>query len=246
MEGYRLIPEKYRFLSNSGLKTIAVAAMLLDHIASTLLYDDMTVLFCFFGRMIGYYEIFRLIGRVAFPIYAFLLVEGFEHTGSRKRYALRLMLFALISEIPWNLEHTGSVFYAGQNVFFTLLLGYFGLCVTEKLNQDKGSMNKTPWLAQLFFLLFLSVILRADFGASGFGFILLLYILRKHPVFRAVTGTCFLPSQWRSGMAFIPIAFYNGRRGFIKSRSLQWLFYAVYPLHLLILYFICAAMGGYA
>lgn len=242
MEGYRLIPEKYRVLSNSGLKVIAVIAMLLDHTASALLWDDPTILFTLHGTVIGYYEIFRTIGRISFPIYAFLLVEGFHHTGNRKSYGLRLLLFALISEVPWNLMHAGSVLYAGQNVFFTLFLGYLGLCVMENLKTDE---DKIAGAAQLIVLLALSILGHADYGCNGFGFILFLDLARRFPVYRAVVGTCFLTDRWRAGMAFIPVACYNGRRGFINTRPLQLLFYAIYPLHLLILFFIKTAYGRY-
>ena len=126
MESYRLIPEKYRFLSNSVLKCIALFTMLVDHVASVLLKSNSTVLLRLFGRNITLYQSMRMVGRLAFPIYAFLLVEGFYHTQDKKKYGLRLLIFALISEIPWNLEHSGSLFYTKQNVFFTLFLGLGG------------------------------------------------------------------------------------------------------------------------
>ena len=242
MEEYRLIPVKYRFLSNSGLKTIAVIAMLLDHVASVLLMDDLTILFTIRGIAIGYYEIFRTIGRISFPIYAFLLVEGFHHTSNRRKYGIRLLAFALVSEIPWSLEHTGSFFFSGQNVFFTLFLGYLGLCVIENL---KNSGNKITGIVQLMGLLALSVVGHFDYGCNGFGFILFLYLFRIFPVYRAVIGSCFLSSQWRAGLAFLPIACYNGQRGFIRGRMMQMLFYCIYPIHLLILFFVKNALGGY-
>ena len=242
MEKDRLVPERYRFLSNSALKLIALICMLLDHTAGALLYDDVGVLFTVFGKMIGWYEIFRTLGRLAFPIYGFLLVEGFHHTRDRKRYGIRLLLFALISEIPWNLEHTGTLCYSNQNVFFTLLLGYLGLCAAERLKADG---DRRPWGALLLCLLALSFVLHADYGGYGFGFILLMDLLRDRSVLRAVAGACSLPGQWRSGLAFVPIAFYNGRRGFIRGTVLQLLFYGAYPAHLLLLFFIKRSMGGY-
>ena len=242
MENYRLIPEKYRFLSSSGLKVIAVITMLIDHVASVLLRDTPIVLLQIAGKELTLYVLMRTIGRIAFPIFAFLLAEGFHYTSDRKKYGIRLLVFALISEIPWNLEHTGKLFYSSQNVFFTLLLGFLGLCVIEEL---KTSPKKTKGIAWLLALLAISIVLRADYGCSGFGFILLMGLLRNYPVFRAVTGSCFLSSRWKAGLAFIPIAFYNGKRGFIKGPVLKILFYVVYPLHMLILYLIKKNMGGY-
>ena len=242
MESFRLVPEKYRLLSNSGLKCIALVTMLIDHVASVFLHDDPLLLFQLFGKDITLYAIMRLIGRLAFPIYAFLLVEGFHYTQDKKKYGLRLLIFALISEIPWNLEHSGAFFYSSQNVFFTLFLGLAGLYVIEELKKGE---NKVRNIILLFVLLLVSIFLRADYGCSGFGFILLLGLLRPYPIYRAVIGACFLGGRWMAGLAFIPIAFYNGKRGFIQGRFLKLLFYAVYPLHMLILFFLKRAMGGF-
>ncbi len=242
MESYRIIPEKYRFLSNSVLKCIALISMLIDHVASVLLRGDQTVLIALFGKQLTLYALMRFIGRIAFPIYAFLIVEGFVHTRNRKAYGIRLLVFALISEIPWDLEHTGSFFSWTQNVFFTLFLGYLGLCLIEKLKNGENRLKNTFLLIGL---LVISILSRADYGCTGFGFILMLSLLRDYPIPRAIAGSCFLSSKWQAGLAFIPIAFYNGKRGFIKNRFLKMLFYVLYPLHMLILFFIKKSLGGY-
>ena len=242
MESYRIIPEKYRFLSNSVLKCIALISMLIDHVASVLLRGDQTVLIALFGKQLTLYALMRFIGRIAFPIYAFLIVEGFVHTRNRKSYGIRLLVFALISEIPWDLEHTGSFFSWTQNVFFTLFLGYLGLCLIEKLKNGENRLKNTFLLIGL---LVISILSRADYGCTGFGFILMLGLLRDYPIPRAIAGSCFLSSKWQAGLAFIPIAFYNGKRGFIKNRFLKILFYVLYPLHMLILFFIKKSLGGY-
>ena len=221
MESYRIIPEKYRFLSNSVLKCIALISMLIDHVASVLLRGDQTVLIALFGKQLTLYALMRFIGRIAFPIYAFLIVEGFVHTRNRKAYGIRLLVFALISEIPWDLEHTGSFFSWTQNVFFTLFLGYLGLCLIEKLKDGENRLKNTFLLIGL---LVISILSRADYGCTGFGFILMLGLLRDYPIPRAIAGSCFLSSKWQAGLAFIPIAFYNGKRGFIKTRFLKILF----------------------
>lgn len=242
MENYRLIPEKYRFLSSSGLKVIAVLTMLIDHVASVFLRENPIIILQIADHTLTLYTLMRFIGRIAFPIFAFLLAEGCHYTSDRKKYGIRLFVFALISEIPWNLEHSGNLLYSSQNVFFTLLLGFLGLCVIEEL---KTAKDKKKGIFALLVLLLISIVLRADYGCSGFGFILLMGLLRDYPVFRAVTGSCFLSSRWQAGLAFIPIAFYNGKRGFIKGKVLKILFYVVYPLHMLILYLIKKNMGGY-
>ena len=235
MESYRIIPDKYRFLSNSVLKCIALITMLIDHVAFTLLNKNQTVLLEFFWNKLTLFTLMRGIGRIAFPIYVFLLVEGFHHTHDRKAYGIRLLVFALISEIPWDLEHNGSFFYFKQNVFFTLFLGYLGLCLIERLKKEGDRFKNTLLLFAVFLI---SVFLRADYGFGGFGFILLMGLLRNYPVYRAIIGTCFMSGTWQAGFAFIPIAFYNGKRGFVKNRFLKILFYVLYPLHMLVLFFI--------
>ncbi|MBO4750438.1 MAG: TraX protein [Lachnospiraceae bacterium] len=234
--------KKYQCLSGSVLKVFAVASMVIDHIASILIFDDTWKLDMTVEQVNHLYAVMRLIGRLAFPLYAFLLVEGFTLTKNRKKYGIRLSIFALLSEIPWDLSHFHSFFYLrGQNVIFTLLLGFLGLCVLEDLEKKHDKKD----VLYLLGLLFASILLNADFGWSGFGFILLLWVLRKLPIHRAIIGSCFLHSGWRAGLAFIPICLYNGKRGFIKAKWLKLLFYAIYPLHLLILYLIKRKLGGF-
>lgn len=239
-----LIPEKYKHLSGSMLKVIAVVTMLIDHTAKVLGVGADVVLFRVSGIPWTLSEAMNLIGRLAFPIFAFLLVEGFCYTKDRRMYGVRLFLFALISEIPWNLEHTGRFLYSSQNVFFTLLLGFLGLCALERFLKTEGK-DRLLSAGMLFVLVVISFFLKADYGMTGFGFILVMYFLRKAPFFRAIVGSCILSSTWRAGLAFIPIAFYNGKRGFIKGRVLQILFYAIYPVHMLILFWIRSTTIGY-
>ena len=236
-ETYELIPPKYRFLSGSWLKVIAVLTMLIDHVASVLLKNSGIVLLNVAGHVFTLYEAMRYVGRLAFPIYAFLLVEGFLHTSNRKKYGINLFVFALISEIPWNLEHTGKLFYSGQNIFFTLLFGYVALCVIEGFKGKKR-------VGFLLILLFVSVIFRADYGCAGLGFILMIYTLRDKKLIQAVIGSCFLSSTWVAGLAFIPINLYNGKRGFIKGKLMKYAFYAIYPLHMIALYLLKLYFGG--
>ena len=232
--------EKMKILDGSALKLIAMLTMLIDHAASVLVRYMDAPLFTALGHTVQMYTVMRMIGRLSFPIYAFLLVEGFLHTSSPKNYARDLLGFALISEIPWNLVHSGSLFYGQQNVMFTLLLGLLGIWVIRDLREDHKK--------QALFLLGLlaaSIILRADFGCAGFGFILLLYLLRETPLCRAVVGTCFFSGAWYAGLAFIPIGMYNGKRGFIQGKAMKYAFYAFYPLHLFILFALRKMTVGY-
>lgn len=233
-----IVPTKYRVLSGSWLKVIAVITMLIDHVASVLLRNHQVFLFSLFGRAITLYEIMRTIGRIAFPLFAFLLVEGFIHTSNRKKYGANLLAFAFISEIPWNLEHTGKLFYSSQNVFFTLFFGFIGLCILENCKGKKQ-------VGYILITLAPTLIFRADYGCIGFGFILMLYLLRENRLLQTVIGCCSLSTTWKSGLAFIPINLYNGKRGFIKGKFMKYAFYAIYPVHMMILYLIKFGLGGY-
>ena len=118
-------------ISGSILKLLAVFSMLIDHMAYFLLKNDGTFLqvLCAVGsREVTPYFLMRAFGRLAFPIFAFLIVEGFVYTRNRFKYGRNLLLFALMSEIPWNLVHAGTWHHPGQHVFFTLFFGYLGLC----------------------------------------------------------------------------------------------------------------------
>ncbi len=223
--------EKWKVLDGSMLKLIAMVTMLIDHIGAILGRYVNTPLLTVLGHTVDLYPILRIIGRVSFPIYAFLLVEGFLHTKNVRKYAGDLLIFALLSELPWNLAHSGGPFYSVQNVMFTLLLGLLGIWVIRDLQQDRKKQA-----LYLLGLLAASILLRADYGCAGFGFILLLYLLREKPLYRAVIGTCCLSGNWIAGLAFLPIGMYNGRRGFIRGKGLKYAFYAFYPLHLFILY----------
>ena len=228
--------ENYKCVSGSTLKMIAITSMFIDHVAMHLLRPmpiARQALLEWDTHVLTLYTLMRTVGRLAFPIFAFLIVEGYVHTRNRMNYGRNLFLFALLSEIPWNLVHTNSLFWSHQNVFFTLLLGYLGICAIEYFREDRGRMA-----VSLLALLVISYVARADYGCTGFGFILLLYMLREHKLAMSVIGSCFLSSTWRAGLAFIPICLYNGKRGFIRGNILKYAFYVFYPLHLTIIYLI--------
>ena len=226
----------YRILSGSALKVLAMVMMLIDHSARFVLRDNpsfATPFFSFYGHDVSLNYLMTFVGRWAFPIFAFLIVEGFLHTRNRFRYGRNLLVFAFISEIPWNLIHSGTLFWNTQNVFFTLFLGYLGLCVIEKYENQKSKMA-----ISLLVLLFVPIILRTDYSSTGFGFILMLYVLRNQKILQAVIGCSILSSHWIGALAFIPINMYNGKRGFVQSKIVKYSFYAFYPLHLLLLWWI--------
>ncbi len=231
MEG--TVKSKWKILSGSGLKMIAMVTMLIDHIACFLLFDEFSLiqpLFTVGKTNVSIYWLLRSVGRLAFPIYCFLLAEGFLHTRNRLRYGLNLLIFALISEIPWNFVHGGSLLYSAQNVFFTLFFGYVCLYLME--------IEKCPTVIRVCGVLGIFVLayfFKADYGYMGVAAIIAMYLLRKNSLARAAVCTCLFSSTWRAALAFVPIGLYNGERGFIKGRVGKYICYIFYPLHLLVL-----------
>lgn len=227
------LPEKMQVLSGSVLKVIAMVVMLIDHGAFILLTQyppAMRPLFTLGDTGYSLYRICRDIGRIAFPIFCFLLVEGFLHTRNRWKYGRNLFLFACISEIPWNYMFANTYRYEKQNVFFTLFLGYLAFCAIEYF-WEKRSLQFLCVLA----LLAVSVFLNADYGWKGFIFLLIMYWFRSEKPAQAIIGSCWLYYEWKACFAFLLINMYNGKRGFIKGKAAKYFFYAFYPLHITIL-----------
>lgn len=225
--------KKWQCISGSWLKIMAMTTMLIDHLACYLLNETeafLTPLFTVGKLEVTVYYIFRSVGRLAFPLYCFLLTEGFIHTRHRRAYGINLLLFALISEIPWNFVHSGHLVHGTQNVFFTLFFGYCALCLLEYMTE-----RPVLQLGGVLSLFVLAYFFKADYGYMGIAAILAMYLLRKWAVARAAVCTCLFSATWRAGLAFIPIAFYNGERGFIRGRVGKYLCYAFYPLHLALL-----------
>lgn len=177
------------------------------------------------------YRVMRDVGRAAFPIFCFLLVEGFLHTHNRFKYGRNLLIFACISEIPWNFAQNGTLLYPDkQNVFFTLFLGYLAFCLVERFEK-----NASMQLFCMLLLLAVSYFLKADYGYKGFVFLLIMYWLHQHKSAQAVIGSCWLIYEWKACFAFIPLNMYNEKRGFIQGKWVKYLFYAFYPVHIAIL-----------
>lgn len=227
-----------RGLSGSTLKLIAVITMFIDHMGLGVV-----------GRLMmrkpylyDIYAAMRGVGRLAFPIYIFLLVEGVRNTRSIGKYTLRMGVFALISEIPFDLAfHAKALEFTYQNVFFTL---FIGLLVIRALDGVAGIVNNR-FIRLLLQAAVLAAgaagaeLIRADYGAKGILCIAVIYIFSYDRRLQLLTGCMAFFWEWEAIFAFIPIAFYNGSRGI----RLKYIFYIFYPLHLLLIYLLCLAMG---
>lgn len=242
---------KNKGISQEVLKLIACVTMLLDHVGAVLV-NELFYEAAACGESAGYllqiYEVLRIIGRLAFPIYCFLLAEGAHHTRNPKRYALRLGAAAVLSEIPYDLAFYGGLTVYHQNVMLTLLLGFLAIQVMEKCpNVGLKIMAAVPFAV-------LAKYLHTDYGANGVMVIALFSLTREHPKKHLLQffGLWFLfsPSNamflnWLGGfrivmqewalLALIPIWLYSGQK-LSWSKAVQWAFYLFYPVHILVLW----------
>ena len=221
-----------KILSGSMLKLIAVVTMFIDHTAHV--FQDLPLLqyslLTLGAREITAYYIMRKIGRLAFPIFCFLIMEGFLHTKNPRKYALRMFLFAILSEIPFDLMVGRSIYYPKtQNVYVTLLLGFLLIWCVEYIRTEGRKAMAMGLLAAG------AIVIRGDYGLRGAVLPLLLYLLRTQPAAQAIVAYPLLSGGTAAFLAFLPINLYNGQRGFIRRKPLQIAFYLFYPAHILLL-----------
>lgn len=212
-----------KILSSSALKIIAVISMLTDHIAATGLFFKL-----YEGdRAMQIYYCMRMIGRIAFPIYVFLIVEGFVHTKDIKKYIIRMVLFAIVSEVPFDLAFSNSFFYMNyQNVMWTLLICVVMLYFIKKYHDFR------------FFTIIISCalawLIKCDYMFIGPLAAACMYLLREKKIYQSLATAIIFSFEPAAVLSLIPINMYNGKRGI----NLKYLFYAFYPLHLLVLVYL--------
>lgn len=246
-------------LTGSTLKIVAMVAMLIDHIGAVIFArmlmatglnemdttnTDLVVEWISQNADVyGAYTICRMIGRIAFPIFCFLLIEGFRHTRDAKKYAVRLFAFAFVSEIPFDLAFSSKVLEFGhQNVFFTLAIGLVTIMGYKKIEEREFQNRFTQILVQILVGLagaFAAQVLHTDYGMLGVLVVVMFYVLRDNRFYQIAAGIVLFIENMTAWFAFLPILAYNGKRGL----NVKWVFYVFYPAHLLILYGICCLMG---
>lgn len=263
---------KPKGLSTSFIKTIALICMFIDHFAASVLLglmSDMShPIMVELGEFLGtggafetyqivavVYRCMRNIGRISFPVYCFFIVEGFLRTRSKKKYARRLAVCALLSELPFDLALFGKVLYLGhQNVFFTLLLGMLAIWVIDTFMDKKDWKNgKKIILSTLcaFGFYFAAELMFTDYSSYGVTAIVLMYFVRRVAekntkfwppiVFAAGTAVLCLLSLGEAWafMALPLFFFYQGKKGW----NAKWFFYLFYPVHLLALAVLALCLG---
>lgn len=217
-------------ISQEVLKLIACVTMLLDHIGATL-YPSTTL---------------RIIGRIALPIFVFLLCEGISHTRNPGKYLLRMGIGMLLAEIPFDLLFFGKLTFDHQSVMVTLFLSLvMGFCIMKIPNR----MLRLPIIIPFALL---AQYLHTDYGAYGIAMAAVFLLTRDLPgsALLQLLGIAFLtylkgsipanvlgfplPIQYFCLLALIPIWLYQGRKA-TSGRIVQWLFYLFYPVHMAVL-----------
>ena len=221
--------------------------MLIDHVGVVLtnIYPDYVHVFI----------IFRAVGRLAWPIFAYLLAEGFRHTKAHDKFMMRLLAFAFISQIPYALAFGNTIsFTANTNIFYTLFLGGMAIFLYERYKARYNGQTMAV-IAAILPTATMAEVLTADYGGLGVCFIFVVYLV-KPKIARLIAVGAFALSQfiplvmaYSLGIVFpteyllmipfalatIPlIALHNGKRGYNWALS-KWLFYWFYPAHLAIL-----------
>lgn len=230
-------------ISSGMLKIIAVVTMFIDHLAATVLVRYIYV--SGDGGLGLLYYAMRQIGRIAFPIYCFTLIEGLERTHHRGKYLARMFLLALISEIPFDLAFSSRVLEIGyQNVFFTLTIALATMMILEWILGKVESVVVQKALIIIITLaaMGLAFFMQTDYDFCGIACILIMYFLRHNRRAELIGGYAafvLLLGEVAALPAFIALAFYQGRKGYAN----KWFFYGFYPIHLLVLYAVCVIMG---
>lgn len=237
--------EKNQGLSSFSLHLIAMAAMLCDHLWATLVPGN---------------DWLTWVGRIAFPIFAFLIAEGYRHTRNFKKYLTRMALAALFSEIPFNLMYGGTPMYPfQQNVLWTFCLALLALRCCDKLHCQRRWWIRIPLTLLTILGFFLAgLLLMVDYGGYGVLMVLLFWVFPGKTWLSRLCQLTFLayinfemmsglvvpvelwgwsfdiPRQGAAVLALIPIWLYHGSKG-CDAKWTRWLFYGFYPAHMLVL-----------
>ena len=230
----------YKNMYSDVLKIIAMICMVIDHSAVALMklaLDAPMWAGMPFEKLEFIFHLARQIGRVSFPIFCFFIVEGFFKTKNRVRYLERLLLFAMLSEIPFDLALRGTLTLQKQNTMFTLAIGLATIWGMQKVERKYMA---TGWegMSQLMILLLgcgSAWICRTDYSYQGIALIAIFYLFREKRWCACLLGYLCMISEPFSITAFLLLLFYNGKR-WKAGKSWQYAFYLFYPLHLTVLY----------
>lgn len=206
-------------MSSFTLKILAIIFMTIDHVG-LLLFPSVRIL--------------RAIGRLAFPIFAFQIGIGFKHTRSKEKYILRMLLFTLISQLPFALFLEAAKISPVLNIGATFTLALLALYTINKFTKN--------WIKYPVLILIISIAayVPMDYGLIGVLIVIALYFSNYSKVIGitlfvllelincGINKSMFsLPAT----LAILPILLYNDKKG----PNIKYLFYIFYPLHMLII-----------
>lgn len=207
-------------------------------------------------------DIMHWIGRLAFPLFCFLLVQGFIHTRSKAKYAFRLAIFALISEVPYDMAFSGCILsLRNNNVFFTLLTGLLMIWGISEVKQwidncssfkNKESVKKILGIGVVLVFavvasFLVTFVFDSSYGASGVITVLIIYLMQRHPALALVLSTFVLVVlnfsfvQLFALPSALLVAMYNQKRG----KPIKYFFYVFYPAHLLVFALLAMWLGNW-
>ena len=231
-------------ISSFQIKLVACAAMLIDHLGA---------LFLVLYPQYIFFVLFRVVGRISFPLFAFIAANAALHTRNIGNYAKRLFLFALLSEIPFNLfmnlvtnEPVSIYRIQNQNVLFTFAAGIFAVMLYNEAKAHEKMLAKVLLIFAVILTFCATAYCKTDYGVTGVLIILTLYIImstakipdkhRKAAVLCVmIIASAFLGTdpitQIAALCSIVFIALYKNQKG----RSFRWAFYMFYPVHFLVL-----------
>ena len=225
--------KNFQFLSGAGLKLIAIISMLADHVNKALIYPYLE---SNHGFLAFISDVFDIIGRIAFPLFCFMLVEGYFKTRNRKKYLLNLLLFGVISEIPFDMFTTASFFNMNwNNVMFTVALVLVTVWIIDTLKEKMQKRPKALWyLVSILIVLVMCIVsmsLSLDYEHHAILIGYFFYLFHDMPVFAIPFGYASMFKEPWALLGFGLTLTYNGERG----KQHKMLYYWFYPVHLLIL-----------
>ena len=258
------IKHPLQFLPAAAIKHIAIILMIVNHVSAAYFDNFAPDSNSFWSEAHWYFT------RASFVLFTFLIAEGLVHTRNRVRYVLNLTFFAFLSEIPYDLFRYGKFFsFSIQNVFFTLALGALTVTVIDLLPKKLRFLSGS---GVVLLACAISFLFKFEYSVLGVVLIVLMYFFREKYILRLILCgaalylipfakgvvahlyykdiwyviTFYLNSsllQFSGIAAFIPIAFYSGEKG----RQLpKYFYYAFYPVHLLVFYFIKLSLGHFS
>lgn len=223
---------KFQILNGAQLKYIAFGSMLIDHINKALIWPNLEGE----GALQFISSIFDVIGRIAFPIFSFFIVEGFFRTHDKKKYLLNLLFFAVISEIPYDMFSSKVILeFRLNNVLFSLALSLISIWILDEFRKRYEDKLGKFWILisipLLIIMFFVSNFVSGDYDFHAILTAFVFYMIYERPVAGAICAYLTIVKEVWSILGFGLTILYNGEKG-KQNKIFNYLFY---PVHLFIL-----------